>query len=313
MKKNYTLLFALLFGFTAIHGQQTTIENITTNPGRFNHERVVIEGFVTKYVAGTATTSSYYELQGDYGARIRVNTSDPAPQINKRYRVTGTVTMHMQEPLIIEVSKTLLDDVITPPPPPPQSDNTMMIVLIVGLAVVAGLIIFFLNRPKPAPAVAEVGTSSVPPSLPPSGDTVIINKGESYDTIKFESTVPSTMKFIPGKLEIINGPDKGKSFMLAGYPTPDGSISSIGRDHEGWDKSLSGGRKYAHIRIKDDSKTLSRMQAEIVYRSGKVYLKNLSNVNPSQADGYDVPVNEMVEVKSGSVIKAGFIEFRYQA
>jgi len=295
MKKLLFSALIVVFNIQFCFGQSVVaIEDITSNPGSFHHERVVFEGFITRYVAGTASTSSYYEIQGDYGARIRVNTSESAPKINARYRVVGTITIYNQEPLVIETNKSLLEEppVIISNGGGESDDNTMMIVIIIGLVV----------APEPF----------LPPSMPTDGgSTMIINKGQSYDTIKFESSVPATMKFIPGKLEIINGPDKGKAFMLAGYPTPDGSVSSIGRDYEGWESALSGGRKYAHIRIKDESKTLSRMQAEIVYKNGKVFLKNLSSVNPSQVDGCEVPTNETMEIKTGSVIKAGFIEFRY--
>jgi hypothetical protein len=315
MKKLLFSALIVVFNIQFCFGQSVVaIEDITSNPGSFHHERVVFEGFITRYVAGTASTSSYYEIQGDYGARIRVNTSESAPKINARYRVVGTITIYNQEPLVIETNKSLLEEppVIISNGGGESDDNTMMIVIIIGLVVIAGLIIFFLNKSRTAQPVAPAPEPFLPPSMPTDGgSTMIINKGQSYDTIKFESSVPATMKFIPGKLEIINGPDKGKAFMLAGYPTPDGSVSSIGRDYEGWESALSGGRKYAHIRIKDESKTLSRMQAEIVYKNGKVFLKNLSSVNPSQVDGCEVPTNETMEIKTGSVIKAGFIEFRY--
>ncbi len=136
---------------------------------------------------------------------------------------------------------------------------------------------------------------------------------EKYDTIKFSPSVPKTMRFIPGKLEVLNGPDKGKALMLAGYHTPEGSIASIGRDYQDWEShsALQGDRKFAHIRIRDESRTLSRMQAEFIYRDGKLYLKNLGSINPSQVDGNNVQVNELAEIKDGSKIQAGYIEFCY--
>ncbi len=318
------------------YGQRSTsIENIRENPGRYVQESVSFQGIVQHYVRGTATTTSYYMIRGDYGGNLRVNTSAPSPQINSRYQVTGTVIMDGREPLVIEINKRLISPVgdtttdrgesiqTPPPPPPPSQDNTSLIViLVIALVVIGGVVVFFLTRPKPEPAFMQEpgGAFDDSPTIAPSSTgagaaaTVVMNKGEDYQTIKFEPSVPPTMKFIPGKLEILNGPDKGKTLMLAGYPTPDGSMASIGRDHQGWETQagLSGGKKFAHVRIKDDSRTLSRMQAEIIYRNGKIYLKNLSSVNPSQVDGYDVPVNEVAEVKPGSKISTGFIEFRYQ-
>ena len=62
--KNQYFIFMLLavIGTMSFAQQQTSIEEITASPNRFNHEEVIFEGFVTRYVAGTATTSSYYEV-----------------------------------------------------------------------------------------------------------------------------------------------------------------------------------------------------------------------------------------------------------
>lgn len=377
MKNQYLifLLFAMI-GTLAFAQQQTSIEEITASPNRFNHEEVIFEGFVTRYVAGTATTSSYYEVQGAYGARIRVNTSGPAPRINDCYIVTGTVTIHDDAPLVIEKRKiecdrgyrlTLLvnpqgggvvspvgttvvgegntielsatanswyrftgwtignevlstnetlsfrmpaaDTVITA-----NFDQRIYFIggVIIILVIIALIIIFFLYRPRktipPPPAYEE----KEEPVGPQDKETIVIHKDQNYDTIRLQTKAPATVKFIPGELEILNGLDKGKSFMMAGYPTPDGNVATIGRDHDGWQNLVPAERHYAHIRIKDESNTLSRMQAELIQRSGKLYLKNLSKVNPTQVDGEDVPVNEVVEVKPNATIKAGFIEFRYK-
>ncbi len=386
MKKTIVFPFVLFMMLYSVQAQETTtIEEITSNPGRYHHQSVRFEGYVQRYVASSAATTSFYIIQGEYGASLRVNTSDGSPRIFARYRVQGTIVIEDRTPLVIEISRTRLEEgglslTVTSVPQaggsilpsdrlnleegqpvqlranPAQNyrfekwihngmeigynemleftmpgDNAfleahfkrefpVMWVAIGGLVVVAIVLVVLLLRPKSKPDQPAFDDYGPDPGAhqfspdPSSGDTMQVNPGQDYDTIRFEPDVPPTMQFIPGKLEILNGPDKGKTFMLAGYPTPDGSISSIGRDHSGWEdqSALSGGRKYAHVRIKDDSRTLSRMQAEMIYRNGKLYLKNLSSVNPSQVDGADVAINDIAEVKSGSKIKAGFIEFRYQ-
>lgn len=111
MKKQFlsflTILFATAF---AISQEKITIEQLSSDPVRFHHEEVMFEGHITRYVAGTATTSSYYEIQGDYGARVRVNTSEPAPKINHCYVVVGAVTLHNGEALVIERRKSSCSD-----------------------------------------------------------------------------------------------------------------------------------------------------------------------------------------------------------
>ncbi len=326
MKKYYTPFLLILFTSLIAFGQtETTIESIRQATDRHIGENVVFEGFVTRYVDGPTVTTSFYEMQGYYGQRIGITTSGENPGVNNFYRITGILTIDQQGmPLVIETQRERLpapdwplvepepSTTITPPPTWWQqtraqlANNQMMIALILALVIVLGLIIYFLaksRQEKPAKS-----TTAAPPKPEPQPS----EKPREEKTVIFSKDAPPTMKFIPGKLEILNGPDKGKTIPLAGYPTPEGSIVSIGRDYNGWESLVSGDRKHSHIRIKDESKTLSRMQAEIIYNDKKVYLKNLSKINPTQVDGIDVPADTMVEVKKGSEIKAGFIEFRYR-
>lgn len=382
----------LLFGFMSLlivswAAQVTTIEYISDYYQNLEHEEVIFEGFIERYVVGTATTSSYYEIKGEYGESLRVNTSQPSPEINQRYRVKGTVTVHNGGPLIIEKSKSRVQGIalnISVNPNEAGSvspsgrvsaeegesislsasaargykfenwtqnnlvisteqsfvfqmpENSTVVVanfkrdwtiyiiggIVLALILIAVIIILVLNRSRrPDPGMSyetsngpgpDNATQSSKSSDAMIGETVRINIDQDYSTVKLQQQAPATVKFIPGELEILNGLDKGKSFKMAGYPTTDGNVATIGRDHDGWQNLVPAEKQYAHIRLKDESNTLSRMQAELVHRGGKLYLKNLSKVNPAQVDGEDVPVNEVVEVKPDSVIKAGFIEFRYK-
>lgn len=103
-------LFITCFCIIQSNGQQiqisadsTTVESIIQNPGGFNKEYVTFEGFVTQYTPSTASTASYYLLRGEYGGIIKVNTRI-RPQINKRYRVWGTVMFEPmnQESFVVE-------------------------------------------------------------------------------------------------------------------------------------------------------------------------------------------------------------------
>ena len=381
-KKAFTIILCMLVIPAVMSQDLTTIEILSTRYNSFNHEEVVFEGYIERYVAGSATTSSYYEIKGEYGATIRVNTTQPSPEINQRYRVTGTMTIHNGEPLIIEKHKRMIHiqgyslTIIQNPQgagsvspagridiDPGESvnisaianrnfrfenwtidnrvvstnenynfvmpeantvivanfakDNTLWIVggAALGLLVLALIIVLALRKPRqmpPPPPMPTMEPASTKFKEEPATETVRINVDQDYTTIKLQQSAPATVKFIPGELEILNGLDKGKSFKMAGYPTSDGSVATIGRDHDGWQSQVAPERQYAHIRLKDESNTLSRMQAELVHRGGTLYLKNLSKVNPAQVDGEDVPVNEVVEIKPDSIIKTGFIEFRYK-
>ncbi len=335
MKKILILFTAIVLVNSWVWGQQsTTIESIRETPRHYIQEYVEFTGYIERYVPGTAETTSFYQIRGDYGGSIRVNTSSQRPAINAKYRVSGTVIFDQETLLVIEERKTRLSDApgVSPrqegpvTPPPGSSRNNAMLIAIVVLAViviVGALVLFFNRSAKPKAMYARSGdfisddsaTPPVPSSKVSGSGFASQNLGQQYETVRVETSVPPTLKFIPGKLLITNGPDKGKTLILSGYPTPEGNVLTIGRDFREWQDhpKLSGDRKYAHIRIKDDSRTLSRIQAEIIYREDRVYLKNLSEVNPCKVNGTDVAVNESVELSPGAKITTGYIEFSYQA
>jgi len=127
---------------------------------------------------------------------------------------------------------------------------------------------------------------------------------DDFKTIKIMASSPKTLKFIPGKLTIVSGEDTGKSFKIAGFPTSEGSIVSIGREE------VKGDRAYSHIQLMQ--KTISRKQAEIVQKDGKLYVKNLSDTNFTQLDGIELKPNEKAELKAGAVLRLGELEVKYE-
>ncbi len=97
MKKFYVLLLSVFFtGLIAFGQTKTTIESIAENPEQYSGENVEFEGFVTRYVDSPTVTTSFFEMQGYYGARILVTTSENQPGINNFYRVTGILTLNPQ-------------------------------------------------------------------------------------------------------------------------------------------------------------------------------------------------------------------------
>ena len=137
----------------------------------------------------------------------------------------------------------------------------------------------------------------------------VANKPESPETLKFEAP-PKTMKFIPGKLVIISGPDKGREFRIAGFPREDeeGNVVTIGR------ADVEGERAFAHIQLGDTYRTVSRIQAEIIQKtsSNEVYLRNKSTTNPTQVNNEEVPPEESVELQNEDTIQMGELVLQYE-
>jgi hypothetical protein len=254
------------------------IEDIFENPGKYENEKVVISGIVNQYFPSTTKTTSYYMVQGNYGGEINVNTTLKPPVTFKKYQITGVVVIDQVQgrPVIIEKSRKMVQSWIF-------YALGGAVILLIGF-----LIIYILRTRKNNASSVSYASASASPD---------------YATIKISSGPPPTMILIPGELEIISGLDKGKSFRIAGYPTSEGSIVSLGRE------IIEGDRKYAHIQLLE--KTVSRRQAELIFKNSLLFIKNLSETNFTQVDGKTLSINESVELRSGVVIKTGEVEFRY--
>lgn len=320
------LLFLLLASVLYPQAKKTTIEEISNNPGMFNNDAVEIEGLVTQYVPSTSSTTSYYLIKGDYGGVIKVNTSESAPETNKKYKVSGTVYIdpNTHDAFISEKSKNSLETVTPPPPPPPSgTDPLIYVIIILGIILLGSFIYFQASKGgKGKEKSGDKGSSSTSerqrqtsfqssPQSASSGETIRMTPpppqaSSEFKTIKLAPSSPKTMTFIPGLLEIVSGEDKGKSFRIAGYPTSEGSVVSIGRE------AISGERAYAHIQLDERFRTVSRRQAELIYKDKKLVVKNLSETNLTQVDGIELRPGECMELKPNARIRTGELEFQYK-
>ena len=328
MKTFLTWLFLLAILVTvskSVEAQTTSIENIKRTPANFEGDEVQVSGLVMQYVAGKGTTS-YYLIKGDYGGIIRVNTSEPKPETNQKYMVTGIVYIDRSNgtPFISEKSKSSMQQNTTIQPQQTETlpqetkleenpiieekDNTAIYALVVALVILVGLFFYFQTRKKATPKEFSSNENLGKPLTPQ--DPVIrepepkFSSDSDYKTIKIVTSNPKTLKFIPGKLVITDGADKGKEFRIAGYPTPEGFIVSIGR------KEVKGERAYAHIQLKE--MTVSREQADLISKDGKLYVKNLSETNFTQLNGAELKLGQMVELSPNSSIRTGEVEFQYK-
>jgi len=79
---------------------------------------------------------------------------------------------------------------------------------------------------------------------------------------------------------------------------------TIGREQ------ITGPRDFAHIQLKE--RTISRRQAELILKDGKLYLKNLSETNFTKLDGKDLPPNTSAPLSPGSIMTFGEVEMKYK-
>jgi hypothetical protein len=280
---------------------KATIDSITSNPGKYSDNAVEVEGYVKQYIPPTSTSTSYYLLMSDYGAIIKVNTSESAPEITKKYHVTGIVYIDpvSREPFISEKSKYVLNQEKDKDDGSKGGNTTLIVVVSLMIVLLVGALVYLqmkAKKPTPGSASPDAPLASASSSTPQS----------DFKTIRLSPSAPKTMKFIRGELVLMSGEDKGKSFKIAGYPTAEGSIVSIGRE------LVNGERSYAHIQIDNKFQTVSRKQAEIISIGDQLFVKNLSETNLSQVDGVELKPGEKKELKPNSTLKTGELEFKYK-
>ena len=311
---------------------ETSIEEIIQNPGKYYDEAVKVQGYIQEFLKKPSKTNSFYLLKGKYDGIIQVRVQFNEPSVGKKYIIEGTVysgqngsSVFIHQTGIEEIPdffewgkkpKITKDPKITEPGKIGGSVGEMdikfyilggAIALIIVIIIVVIVMMISKNK-NTANMPAPVTPTAVPPSpspaaVPPAPPA----QEEEYKTIKIVRDPSRTLKFIPGELEIISGDDSGKSFRLTGYPTARGSVVTLGT------QPAEGDRKFAHILIDKRFRTVSRQQAEFIYKDSeqKLYIKNISKTNLTKVNDIELKPNEEAELTNGSSVTTGELTFRY--
>jgi predicted component of type VI protein secretion system len=91
----------------------------------------------------------------------------------------------------------------------------------------------------------------------------------------------------------------GNKFYLAS------AVTKIGREESGVDKA------YGWISFPARMATISRNQADIVYKDGCYCIENRSRTNCTQINGVPLPLDQSIKVKNLDVISFGGVELTY--
>ena len=295
----------------------TTIETIVTNPEKFADGAVEITGTATLYAPASSPSTGHYLLKGASGTAIRVNTTDGSPELRRKYKVTGIVYLDpaTRVPFISEKSRVRTD--LPEQAASPQaaeaeeggSWDKAWLLLILVVALVGVTVLLFRRRPQPPEPIEAPAPASEPAPAPEQAAApppAPVESASDLKTVRIVPPSPKTMRYVPGELVVLSGEDKGKSFKIAGYPTPDGSVVTIGRE------SVTDERAFAHIQIEERFHTVSRKQAELIWKEKKLFVKNLSDTNPTQVNGIEIKPGKRVQLKPGSIMRTGELEFEYK-
>ncbi len=273
-----------------------SIDKILATPSAFENQPVNLKGLVTKFIPGDENAVDRYLIQSEFAnTTISITTMSGKPEVFKVYEVTGTVVLdpYNGTPYVIEKGRDLVRDTSG------FNHPLILFAFFVGFLILAVLVIVLLAR------TSKHHHTEMPVEMVTTRGNSAIDYNNDFKTIRIPSNTPKTLQFIPGKLIITAGEDKGKEFLISGYPTPKGNVVSVGRE------VVVGERMYSHIQLND--KTVSRRQAELIHKEDKLFLRNISETNYTSLDGKELGLQEVREVNKNAFIKMGDLEFQYTA
>lgn len=122
-------------------------------------------------------------------------------------------------------------------------------------------------------------------------------------TLRLERPLDGTLQFLPGRLDVIEGRDRGQEIKFVRTPGPDGTTITFGRAE---------GAQYRHVQLHEP--TVSRMHAKLALDSNTWSLINLSATNPVVVNGLPLAgEGSSVILREGDRIEMGEIVFRFRA
>lgn len=155
------------------------------------------------------------------------------------------------------------------------------------------------SRPTPAHAVATVPAPPPPVAAPAARvDDAAFIDGE---TLSFAVPTDGTLQFLPGRLEVVAGPDTGRDVRFVRTPGETTIEVTFGR---------SEGPAYRHVQL--HARTVSRQHAVMALIDEHWELRNLSTTNPVVLNGRVLAHGEVAPLLvDGDRIEMGEIVFLF--
>ena len=154
--------------------------------------------------------------------------------------------------------------------------------------------------PSSAPAqrpAGAAGRTGAPVTVPNGPDAAFVD-GE---TLRFALPTDGTLQFLPGRLEVIAGPDTGREVRFVRTPGEDTVQVTFGRAE---------GPVYRHVQL--HARTVSRQHATMSLLDEHWELRNLSMTNPVVLNGRVLAHNEVAPLLvDGDRIEMGEVVFLF--
>jgi hypothetical protein len=302
MKRKIFQLFCLLMVMVNSMAYAIEIFKIREDPFKYKNEAVDVEGFITQYMMGATSTTSFYYLKGDWGDLIKVITEKEKPEIGKRYKIRGIVNIDEtnNDIFLVEMSRVCVS--CEPIVVSDDKESNTLLYILIGAAgfflILAIVIAIALASKKKHKYLTPVPGQEFSGEMAESPEASIIEGS----TIKMSTPPPGTLKLLPGRLEIISGEDTVKEIRFYKPKTQQEPGITFGR---------STGPAYTHVQLKP--MTVSAKHAKILYTGEAFILTNYSATNPTIINDRPMDANASKELKEGDKIEMGEVVFVFHA
>ncbi|HEX3578224.1 MAG TPA: FHA domain-containing protein [Thermoanaerobaculia bacterium] len=305
-----------------------------------------IEGFVTQFVEAGSRSTSFFYLKDDWGAVIKVRTSNETPSVGKRYAIEGPVGLdpRTRDLYVSEESRVELFKSVEPTTalvggsaisPPTNTASTSTAPLVPPKQTTAST--------TTSATTTDVAVQPPPPTTPITtylliGAAAVLvliaaiflmlrarrdeMPTEDY-TLAAATRVdapPPPEQVIEGRTIKLHAPPPNTVKLLPGWfdvVGGDDVVKQIRFYSLGGERGAettfgrAAGRPYAHIQLK--APTVSSRQAKVAFDNGSAQLTNLasSDSNPTKVNGREMGVNESVPLSESDRVEMGEVSLLF--
>jgi hypothetical protein len=128
------------------------------------------------------------------------------------------------------------------------------------------------------------------------------HQGPRIESVHYDPPSDGTLHILPGRLEVLGGPDPTKELRFVRLPDRD-PVITFGR---------SDGEPHAHVRL--ESPTVSRLHAAMRFVGGEWHIENRSQTNPVTVNGIPMSADSgsSVRLVDGDLIEMGAVCLRFR-
>ena len=309
------LLLSLCLG-TTITGycgaQSLGVKELLTNAGKYSERQVQLQGKVERWVelvSGEKLGS--YMLKDNFGDEIQVKTMEAMPQVGDTVAVTGLIIFdgkqneyYLQS---LKSSSVVPHEVARDDTKGENKPSIFMLLTskastanaLLGGVAIAGtvlilIVVIAVRMKKRKNRVHEVPDFSF-------DETETIRIDVDGKLMQSEIADERTVVLMPGNLNVTKGP---KELEAVQYRITS-ALTKIGRQESGIDKSSG------WIVLPANCATISRHQADLVFKDGVYYIENRSQSNITRVNGVMVPNGMANKLNDKDIISFGEIELTY--